>query len=392
MKKKLDLKQGSSVHENAAQALGDIIAISVNSTSSPLIAQLESEPILKVLFGFILVQGLSSSLEHGLSVVIELLHRHMNNGLDDLTKLEDLPTLLKIITGFLEPLHALVKTHAIINLEKDNSLPTSSGAPPPLGFQRLKILEFFSALTHTNFLCLDMELHRLGIFATCIRIFFAYPWNNFLHSTVEQMIQVILDCESETLKLYLVTDCKLVDLICEASKLNEEESAKPKGVRRGYMGHITAISTSLLNAAANTPQLEAFLNGHEEWNKYNKGAFQVTRERESNTLAYAPSSEGFNNEANEGMEDDEYENENGLSTTEPNANDREEFYSGDQDIDDDEEEGIVVHTKIDDTAEQWEEREATDGVLEDDGDDDDEFTEVTTDEPVEETTTSEVTA
>jgi len=227
-----------------------------------------------------------------------------------------------------------------------------------------------------------MELHRLGIFTTCIRIFFAYPWNNFLHSTVEQMIQVILDCESETLKLFLVTDCKLVDLICEASKYNEEESSKPKGVRRGYMGHITAISTSLLNAAANTPQLEAFLSAHEEWNKYNKGAFQVTRERESNTLAYAPSSEGFNNEAREGLDDEEYENENG-TTNEYEF--REEFYTGDQEIDDDDEEGVVVHTKVDDTAE-WEEREP-DGIIMEEGDDDDdsEYTEVTTDDPVEDT-------
>lgn len=81
------------------------------------------------------------------------------------------------------------------------------------------------------------------------------------------MIQVLLDSENEEIKLKLVSDCKLVDLICEGSKLSEEDAylysfslltlqrAKPKGVRRGYMGHITNISASLLNTAVNAPSI-----------------------------------------------------------------------------------------------------------------------------------------
>lgn len=42
------------MHENASQALVDIIAVSMTSASSPLIAQLESEEIVKTLFGYIL--------------------------------------------------------------------------------------------------------------------------------------------------------------------------------------------------------------------------------------------------------------------------------------------------------------------------------------------------
>jgi len=333
---KFDPKQGASVHENAAQTLGDIAAISINSASSPLIAQLESESVLKNLFTFILSSGLSSSLEYGLSVLIELLRRHMNDGLDEYTKLEDLPSLIKIIVAHLEPLHAL------INDERSMS--------QPIGFQRLKVTEFFSALTHANFLCVDMELMRLGIFSTCVKLFFAHPWNNFLHSTVEQMLQVILDCESEALKSSILTECKLVDLICQASKINEEESLRPKGVRRGYMGHITAISLSLINAAANTPAVESYLAGHQEWNEYYKGAFQTTRDRESNTLMYAPSTDEFTQAESE-MIEDEYDN-------------GEEYNTGDQEFkldDDDDEEGVVVQSQLeDDEGEVWEERQIQD--------------------------------
>eukprot|EP01114_Cavostelium_apophysatum_P018918 TRINITY_DN594_c0_g1_i1.p1 TRINITY_DN594_c0_g1~~TRINITY_DN594_c0_g1_i1.p1 ORF type:complete len:566 (-),score=171.55 TRINITY_DN594_c0_g1_i1:86-1783(-) len=360
---KFDPKQGPAVHENAAQALADIIAVSTNSASSPLIAQLESEAILNKLFSYILAEGLSSSLEHGLSVLIELLRRHMNDGLDDLTKLEDLPYILKSIVTRLESLHALI-TDDLDTKEADSAkvlLPRPIGAVKPLGFQKLKVVEFFSALTHTNFLFLDLELMRLNIFASCVRLFFAHPWNNFLHSIVEQMIQVVLDCESEQLKLALLKDCKLVDYVCQGSKLSEEESTKPKGIRRGYMGHITAITQSLVNAASNTPSVETFLNDHEEWNKYLKGPFQVTRDRESNTLLYAPSAEEFTNEDEEVMEA-EYDN-------------GEEFTTGEQDFrledDDDDEEGVIVQGHLEDGNDVWEEREIQDEFVEGNTEEDD---------------------
>jgi len=308
---------------------------------------------------------LSSSLEHGLSVLVELLHRHMNEGLDDVTKLEDLPTLLKIIVSVLEPLHNLVKYDASQKAEEQKDT-----LPKVLGFQRLKILEFFSALTHTHFLCIDLELMRLNITSSCVRIFFAYPWNNFLHAIVEQMIQVILDCDNEPLKMTLVKDCKLVDLICEASVVNEEESSRPKGVRRGYMGHITAISSSLLIASANSPSLESYLTAHEDWNKYTRGALQATRERESNTLLYAPSSAEY---TNEGEAVEEYDNDNGELQYGSNEYEyREDFISGEQEFkleDDDDEEGVTVQSRIDDVGE-WEEREIQDTY------EDQQFTEV----------------
>jgi len=312
----------------------------MNATASPLISQLESEAVLNKLFGYILSSGLSSSLEYGLSVLIELMRHHWNDGLDEFTKAEDLPSLIKIIVAHIEPLHALINDEASVK--------------GPIGFQRLKVTEFFSALTHSNYLSVDLELMRLGVYSTCLKLFFAHPWNNFLHSTVEQMIQVMLDCESEALKTQLLTECKLVDLICDASQRNEEECVKPKGIRLGYMGHVTAMSLSLLNAAANTPAIESYLTEHKRWNEYFKGAFQATRDRESNTLLYAPSTDEFT-PAEAEIIDDEYE-------------DGGEFNTGEQEFkledDEDEEEGVVVQSQIEDDEEEqgevWEEREIQD--------------------------------
>lgn len=349
---KFDPKNSASVHENAAQALGDIIAVSVNSASSPLIAQLESQPVITKLFDYIISGGLSSALENGLAVLIELLRRHMNDGLDDMTKVEDLPDLLKYILTYVGKLHDLL----LAEIPQSKVVLLSPNGPiKPLGFQRLKIVEFFSALTHTNFLFLDMELMNSKIFSTCLKLFFSNPWNNFLHSTVEQMIQVILDCDNETLKFGLIKDCGLVDSIAEASKNNDEECAKPKGVRRGYMGHITAISLSLVNAGSNSPQINTYLTDHQGWNQFYSGAFQVSRDKESNNLLYAPSEEFTNEEAT--VLEDEYEN-------------GEDYISGEQDFkidednsdddDDDEEEGVIVQSRIEEVNDVWEEREIKD--------------------------------
>ena len=69
-----------------AQALVDIISVSGAVSSSPLILQLESAPIVATLYDHILATPPpSSALLHGLTVVIELLARNaaMNAGSDE---------------------------------------------------------------------------------------------------------------------------------------------------------------------------------------------------------------------------------------------------------------------------------------------------------------------
>ena len=73
---KFDASNSAEVHENAAQALVDIISVSGGVASSPLIRQLESAPIVSELFDHVLAEPQSgSALLHGLTVAIELLAR-----------------------------------------------------------------------------------------------------------------------------------------------------------------------------------------------------------------------------------------------------------------------------------------------------------------------------
>jgi len=308
---KFDPKLSHDVHENAAQALSDIVAISMSSSASPLIAQLESEEMVKTLFNYILSDGLNSSLLHGSSVVIELLKRHISEHVEETITIEQLPPLLQQVVSHAEKLHSyLTLANPNTNNEQkenknDAKLLLPSGAEEPLGFHRLKIIEFFAILIRTNYKCIDNVIIKLNVLNTCLDLFSRYMWNNFLHFTVEQMVQGILEGENEEMKKHLLVDCKLIQRIVEMHKENEAECAKPKGVRRGYMGHLTTISAGLLQASTTDPVVEKILSETPEWAEYVKGPLAQTRERESRRLTDYLASSDF---AEEQEEIEEFDN------------------------------------------------------------------------------------
>jgi len=377
---------GASVHENAAQALVDIIVVSLNSSSgsnSPLIAQLESEDMIKTLYGYMLGHGLSSSLLYGIQVVIELLRRHPHSSLsqgsdsvhhDDLTKLEDLSPLFRVTVENLPRLKELLSQTLTTTDNNNNTVPLTFPSPighiEPLGFHRLKIIEFFAALIACNYSCIDQELIRLDVLSSCLNLFLRYPWNNFLHTTIESIVNNILDGENEELKIYLLRDAGLLNAIVKASKNNEEEIAKPKGVRRGYMGHITSMSTSIINLASVSPAIEKLLAEHEDWNAYVRGALSATKERESRTLGGYIASGDF--AVDEGEDMDEYEENGELGFDSNDLENREDYnaeegswrVNQDDEEEFEEEEGVVIQSRIDEEqegeSEVWEERDIKD--------------------------------
>jgi len=285
---KFDPKEEQITHEHASQVLVDIVVL-INSLlpntqdlSPVLLDKLESEPILNSLFSYVVSEeGTGSSTENGLKVFSSLLEFHISSKYDDETTIENLPPYLKFVTTHLVDFNTLLTSPKKLGFgQKSLTLSEPIGQISPLGFQRLKVVEFFAILTHTNYHCIYKEMMNLGIFKTCLDLFFAYPWNNFLHSTVEWLVQGILSRENDELKLHLLQECKLIDNICEANRLNEEDCAKPKGTRRGYMGHITSISIGVLSSSSNNQTIEKILSEHEEWTKYLVGPLKAILHKE----------------------------------------------------------------------------------------------------------------
>ncbi|KAJ3056073.1 hypothetical protein HK097_008201 [Rhizophlyctis rosea] len=168
------------------------------------------------------------------------------------------------------------------------------------------------------------------VLPVCLDLFFNFPWNNFLHSVVYDMIAKVFNTYSFTstanvgkppetptggaegaeakttaleeqmkgvknsvrkLVLSIFKDGNLTKRITNAQRQNDTEVASPKGVRLGYMGHLTYISDEVCKllekcgADFNT-ELKEFISA-EEWQDYVNGPLRETKERDRQPLGGA---------------------------------------------------------------------------------------------------------
>jgi serine/threonine-protein phosphatase 6 regulatory subunit 3 len=140
---------------------------------------------------------------------------------------------------------------------------------------------------------LKKKFLELNVFSTLLDLFFEFPWNNFLHSSVYDIIhQVLMGVVDKGLNRELVVslfrDAKLAHRILEGQQCSDAECAKPKGVRLGYMGHLTLMSEDVINALERFPSdLSSAINQHVPqpgWDEYVQGRYQETRQQDNRLL------------------------------------------------------------------------------------------------------------
>jgi len=239
-------------------------------------------------------------------------------------------TILHIING------RLIDFKNLLSHPKSISGPvdTTIGKQIPLGSERLRICELFAEIMHLQYLFTSSPLFgevvnstnpdkedtvdskkpirtivdelieigntftELNILPICLKLFFDFPWNNFLHSVVFDMIAKIFNTyiyslenpysifensndisipisyfnngnlntpeneDEESLKLSqermsMIRKCsykltisilkegELTKKIVKAQRLNDFEVEQPRGIRLGYMGYITHISDEI---------------------------------------------------------------------------------------------------------------------------------------------------
>ncbi|KAF9014193.1 SIT4 phosphatase-associated protein-domain-containing protein [Cyathus striatus] len=125
---------------------------------------------------------------------------------------------------------------------------------------------------------LKRRLLDLNLLSTVLDLFFDFPWNNFLHSAV-------YDGLNRELAISLFRDAKLVQRILDGQKRNDIESSKPKGIRLGYMGHLTLIAEDVVTALERFPSdlreiLVQYAPQH-EWDQYVSGRYTETKKQDA---------------------------------------------------------------------------------------------------------------
>ncbi|GJU14833.1 serine/threonine-protein phosphatase 6 regulatory subunit 3-like protein [Tanacetum coccineum] len=158
-----------------------------------------------------------------------------------------------------------------------NVLPTTYGKlQPPLGTHRLKIVEFISVITTVGSEAAEKALIRLGVLRRILELFFEYPYNNFLHHRVEEIIVCCLESKNASLVKHILEDCNLVRSIIDAERNSvlstDENNAKPTVPTEGRMpprignvGHMTRIANKLVQLMADNDYIYAYLQDNSEW-------------------------------------------------------------------------------------------------------------------------------
>ncbi|CAE7183181.1 unnamed protein product [Rhizoctonia solani] len=140
---------------------------------------------------------------------------------------------------------------------------------------------------------LKQKMIDLNIVSTILDFFFDFPWNNFLHNAIYDMLHQILtgrvDTElSRRVTIGMFRDARLVYRILEGSRRNDTVAAQQKGLRLGYMGHLILISDDIVAALDHYPLslLEALSPyvPQPDWDDFVAGQYKETKQRDTSQL------------------------------------------------------------------------------------------------------------
>lgn len=266
---RLDPEYDSDVHTGVCYTFAEALRRSASSRTivhmdHPIVARLHSTDIMEQLMDKILSHPQCTVLQHGVvlwSMLVESVfdedgEKHHPNAAP--------PPSIGIILSRLPQLISILQ-----NPPAMDPIETTSGTlDPPLGETRLKIVEFLASLFHVRSTDIEQELIKCNSIGVVLDLFFQYEFNNMLHFQVLHIINYILCSDSLDMKRALFVENGLIDRILAANKANEEAIAQPKGMRKGHMGHIIAISNDIVASSASDPAVAEMIGTNEEWIKF----------------------------------------------------------------------------------------------------------------------------
>ncbi|KAF2104307.1 SAPS-domain-containing protein [Rhizodiscina lignyota] len=140
---------------------------------------------------------------------------------------------------------------------------------------------------------LKMMFVEHHVVPTILDFFFRFPWNNFLHNVVYDVVQQVFNGTMERgynrqLAIDLFETGRITDRIIEGQRRSDESQAK-NNTRLGYMGHLTLIAEEVVKFTERHPPellahsvLERVMS--QSWIDYVEHTLTETRERDNAIL------------------------------------------------------------------------------------------------------------
>uniref|UniRef100_H2ZK14 Uncharacterized protein n=1 Tax=Ciona savignyi TaxID=51511 RepID=H2ZK14_CIOSA len=322
----IDPSQDEDFHCNSAQSLCDIIRLSrehmytmqESAQDDPLLNTLERKETVQLLLKHMFDNGVSESVTiNGISVLLALLEirRPAPFGFPEMAPELTQLDVERLACGVSKTLHGLSDRlpdfHNLLKNppKKDVMSCTFGELKPPLGNTRLHVGKLLSAILITNTHNINVQLSELQIFNALLDLFFAYEYNNFLHTQVVQCIQTVLgnareeqerkeeeDAENPRkvapLLTHLFEDCRLIQRILDAWEDNRIHETEAGGHRKGNMGHLTLITNHIIEnmeKGTNFERIRQFIEGMPEedqgrWQKFVTEPLAEINEKNSREL------------------------------------------------------------------------------------------------------------
>lgn len=140
---------------------------------------------------------------------------------------------------------------------------------------------------------LKMQFVENRVVPTILGFFFSYPWNNFLHNVVYDIVQQVFNGPMDhgynpTLAISLFESADITNQIINGQLASERSQAQSK-TRMGYMGHLTLIAEEVVKFTERHPpeRLSDIVLDRvmaQDWINYVEGALAETRERDNAIL------------------------------------------------------------------------------------------------------------
>ncbi|KAJ5665855.1 uncharacterized protein N7477_008303 [Penicillium maclennaniae] len=140
---------------------------------------------------------------------------------------------------------------------------------------------------------LKIQFVENKVVPTILGFFFRFPWNNFLHNVVYDVVQQVFNGPMErgynrALAINVFEHGQITNAIVEGQK-RSDEAQKTKQIRLGYMGHLTLVAEEVVKFSERHPPellsrsvMESVLNP--DWIDYVEQTLSETRERDNAIL------------------------------------------------------------------------------------------------------------
>lgn len=199
----------------------------------------------------------------------------------------------------LDNIATTIAVEQIPDEEDDCSTPRAVVAPPSDTSDTLSITSTTSSQAPSEPFepvigdYLKMQFMNQHVISTILGLFFKFPWNNFLHNVVYDVVQQIFNGPMDrgynrVLAIDVFAHGQLCEKIVAGQKASDDHVAGD-GVRLGYMGHLTLISEEVVKFVEQYPPhqispLIAEKVSHPDWIDYVENTLAATRARDSAIL------------------------------------------------------------------------------------------------------------